>query len=71
MGITFLTKVTITDSFRDLIKAHRYEDYVYKIISGSETIFKCKSFIHVQDQSDGESDFVDQDGVKYEAKLIS
>lgn len=70
MAISFLTQVSFTDAFRELIKTQKYEEYVYVIISRSETIFNGKKFTHIRNQSDGEADFLDQEGNKYEAKLL-
>ena len=59
-----------SEMFRRIIKNGNYEKYVMEIMNKSKTIFNN---IHVspnKEQSHGESDFVDQDGNKYEAKLI-
>lgn len=70
MDIKLFTKVSFTNAFRDFIKSQQYEKYVFIIISKSETIFNGKRFTHLYNQSNGEPDFIDQEGNKYEAKLI-
>lgn len=70
MAITFSTKASFTNSFRDLFKSQKYEEYVYMIISKSEIVFNGKKFTHIHSQANGESDFSDQEGGKYDVKLI-
>lgn len=63
------TIVTIDKSFRSLIQSQNYEKYVLTIINKSDVFcdlqFKC-----INDQSHGESDFVDNHGQYYDAKLL-
>ena len=63
-------RVEFTDSFRDFIKKRKYEPYVLKIIGKSTVIFSGKSFFPVETQSNGEPDFYDNNGDKYEVKLL-
>ena len=70
MAIMFSKKAVFSDSFRDFVKSQKYEEYVYMIISNSERVFSGKQFKYIQNQSNGEPDFVDQEGNKYEAKLM-
>lgn len=64
------TMITFSDAFRDLIKAHNYEKYILSIINKSTIIFNGNSFELIEEQSNGESDFVDNYGRKYDAKLL-
>ena len=68
--MTFYTMITFTDAFRNLIKAHRYEEYVLSIINKSAKIFRGNAFKSVREQSHGECDFIDKQGKKYDAKLL-
>lgn len=68
--LTFQTYVTIDNSFRDLIKSGTYEKYIFDIISRSKNLFAGRQFTHNGAQSHGECDFVDDQGQKYDAKLI-
>ncbi len=64
------TIAIIDKSFRSLIQKQNYEKYVQIIINKSQKIFRNLEFIPVEDQSHGESDFIDNNGQKYEAKLL-
>lgn len=60
----------ISDSFRDLLKRQKYEEYVFLIICQSKTVFSDISFDKVTSQSNGECDYIDSNGKKYDAKLL-
>jgi len=62
--------LTISESFRDLFKRQKYEEYVCIIINRSEDIFKDIQFERVINQSAGESDYLDQFDNKYDTKLL-
>ena len=64
------TVVTIDKSFRSLIQSQNYEKYVLTIINKSEAVFSDIEFTCIEDQSHGESDFVDNSGQFYDAKLL-
>ncbi len=64
------TIVSIDKSFRSLIQNRNYEKYVYTIINRSEVIFRSLRFETVHEQSHGENDFIDNNGQKYDAKLL-
>ena len=65
------TEIRINNvEFRNLIKSHKYEEYILNIINKSCEIFGGKTFKIVLSQSHGESDFVDNNGIKYDAKLL-
>ena len=64
------TIVTISNSFRNLIQSQKYEKYVHAIISKSQIIFCGLKFNHIQEQSHGESDFIDDNGRYYDVKLL-
>ena len=66
----FSLVMRLDDSFRDLIKNRRYEEYVFLIISRAQHIFQGKSFRENDSQAHGECDFVDSIGEKYDAKLL-
>ena len=68
--LSFRTVVTIDKSFRDLIKSGTYEKYVFTIINRSKTLFAGRCFTYNAAQSHGECDFVDDQGLKYDTKLI-
>ena len=62
--------VEFSDSFREFIKNRKYETYILSIIEKSEVIFAGKSFFPVENQAHGEPDFYDNNGEKYEVKLL-
>ena len=64
------TIVAIDESFRSLIKEHNYEKYLHTIINKSQVIFRGLKFTHIKNQAHGESDFIDSNGQKYDAKLL-
>lgn len=64
------TIASVDKSFRSLIQNRNYEKYVYAITSRSEVIFRGLRFETIQEQSHGESDFIDNNGQKYDAKLL-
>lgn len=64
------TIVTIDKSFRSLIQKQNYEKYVFVIINKSQEVFRNLSFTHSVDQAHGESDFIDSNGLQYDAKLL-
>jgi len=68
--MNFYTTVKHTDAFRDLFKRQKYEEYILTIINRSDRIFRDLNFEPVSEQSDGQCDFVDNHGVKYDAKLL-
>lgn len=68
--LSFRTIVTIDKSFRDLIKSGTYEKYVFTIINRSEKLFAGQHFTYNVAQSHGECDFVDDQGQKYDTKLV-
>ncbi len=61
---------SISDRFRDLLKNHNYENIVYAVIEKSKKIFGNMNFKKILDQSNGQCDFEDNYGNKYDAKLI-
>lgn len=68
--MTFYTIVKYTEAFRDLFKRQQYENYVLTIINRSNIIFRDLQFEPVPKQSDGQCDFIDNHGIKYDAKLL-
>ena len=64
------TEITISDSFRGLIQGHKYEEYILNIINKSKKIIHGLPFTAVLSQSNGESDFIDNNGRRYDAKLL-
>lgn len=64
------TVITIDKSFRSLIQSQNYEKYVLTIINKSVEIFSNLKFTCIENQSHGESDFVDNRGQFYDAKLL-
>lgn len=64
------TVITIDDSFRSFIQQQNYEKYILTIINKSKLIFQNLRFSYIEDQAHGESDFVDNNGQSYDAKLI-
>ena len=64
------TIATIEKSFRCLIQSQNYEKYVFAIISKSQAIFRGLTFKRIVNQSHGESDYVDNHGQLYDAKLL-
>lgn len=64
------TIVVIDESFRSLIKEHNYEKYLHTIINKSQLVFRGLKFKHIDNQAHGESDFIDSNGKKYDAKLL-
>lgn len=71
MAIVFSvqTIVNIYVEFKTIIKSGNYEKIVLEIMNSSEKMFRSK-YIHQQNQSHGECDFVDElTGEKYDVKL--
>ena len=68
--IKMQTIVTIDKSFRSLIQSQNYEKYVFAIITQSNTFFHNLQFSCIDDQSHGESDYMDNHGQLYDAKLL-
>lgn len=64
------TIASVDKSFRSLIQTGNYEKYVHAIINRSEVIFRSLRFETIKKQSHGESDFIDNNGQKYDAKLL-
>ena len=62
--------ISVSNEFRDLIKNGNYEKYVLLIIQASQEVFFGKQFHFVEKQSNGECDYIDQYGVKYDTKLV-
>lgn len=63
-------RTEISDDFRNILKRQQYEGIVLKIINRSNEIFKGYDFIRIDNQPNGESDFVDNFGSKYDVKLL-
>ena len=70
MAIKFRTVVTISDSFRDILKRQRYEEIVLTTINKSRSLIKNLPLSKVVEQSNNEPDFLDAVGSKYELKLL-
>ena len=70
MGIAFITVVEVTDAFRDILKRQQYEKFVLKILNRSKKLIKNLPLNHIEKQSDGECDFEDSLGLKYDVKLL-
>lgn len=68
--IRFLYQIELHEKFRDLFHRKRYEQLLLPIINASNEIFKGKSFEYIEEQSNGECDFIDCYGEKYDAKLL-
>lgn len=63
-------KIEINDAFRDLLKRRQYEEYVFLAVQRSNRFFRDKNLKMVEEQSNGECDFIDKDGKKYDIKLL-
>lgn len=70
MGIKFRTVVTISDSFRDILKRQRYEELVLAIINKSQSLLENLPLYRVMEQSNNEPDYLDTMGNKYDVKLL-
>ena len=70
MGIKFRTVVTISDSFRDILKRQRYEELVLTTINKSQTLIENRPLSRVTEQSNNEPDYLDTKGNKYDVKLL-
>lgn len=62
--------MTISRDFRDMIKESRYERLVNAILNQSTVIITDTPLIHIDSQPDGEPDFIDTKGNKYDVKLL-
>ena len=63
------TEVTIFEGLKTIIKSGNYEKVILEIMNSSKRIFTSQ-YIHQQEQSRGECDFVDAvNDEKYDAKL--
>lgn len=68
-GISIKTIANIHDDFRTIIKSGNYEKIILDIMNSSKKMFPNK-YIHQEEQSHGECDFVDLvTKEKYDAKL--
>ncbi len=70
MAFEFQTNYLISDDFREFLKYRKYEEYVGIILNRSKVILAGKHFEKVKEQSNGECDFIDEKGAKYDAKLL-
>lgn len=71
MGIWVYETATIYDSFKTLIKSGNYEKLILDIMNASTKIFP-NQYEHVENQSNGECDFIDiSTRKKYDVKLLS
>ena len=70
MGIKFRTAVTISDSFRDILKRQRYEELVLTTINKSQSLIRNLPLYRVTEQSNNEPDYLDTKGNKYDVKLL-
>lgn len=68
--MTFYMIVQHSEAFRDLFKRQKYEKYILTIINRSNKIFRGLQFESIPEQSAGQSDFIDNHGTKYDAKLL-
>ena len=53
-----------------MIQQKKYEEYVLIMLNRSNIIFPNNSFCRIKDQSNGECDYLDCNGKKYDAKLL-
>ena len=68
-GISINTSVIIQDEFRTIIKSGNYEKIILDIMNSSKKIFP-NEYIHQENQSHGECDFIDKNTEeKYDVKL--
>lgn len=70
MGIRIRTKMTITEKFRDVLKRQQYETLVLNVLNKSEKLMINTPLKQIQHQSNGEADFEDTLGNKYDVKLL-
>lgn len=68
--MVFYQEIVISDSFRRLFQRQRYEECVYTIIRNSTEVFKDRRFERVMVQANGQCDFVDEEGNKYDVKVL-
>ncbi len=60
----------ITEKYKNILKSINYEQIILKIMNDSRTIFPSE-YKHIKDQSNGESDFQDIEGLNYfDAKIL-
>lgn len=68
-NFTVKTEVNISKEIKTIIKSGNYEKVIFEIMNSSEKMFASK-YIHNEEQSHGECDFVDVvSGEKYDVKL--
>ena len=68
-SFTINTEVSIFEEFKAIIKSGNYEKVILEIMNSSNRMFPSK-YLHNQQQSHGECDFVDiETDEKYDAKL--
>lgn len=70
MSIKFRTVVTISDSFRDILKRQRYEELVLTTINKSQSLLENLPLSRVTEQYNNEPDYLDTKGNKYDVKLL-
>lgn len=70
MGITFRTMMTISESFRDILKRQQYELLVLDTLNRSTKLIRNLPLERITEQSNSQSDFVDLAGNQYDVKLL-
>ena len=63
-------RISFTDSFRSFHQHQRYEDYVFLILQRSKNLFDGTQFTRIKQQSNGECDFLYEDNIKFDVKLL-
>lgn len=68
--VQFQTEAIITEAFRGVIKSGKYEQFIGMILNRSERVLGRRQFRHIERQDQGQCDFVDSQGQKYDVKLV-
>lgn len=69
-NVQFFMAVSIAESFRRIIQSGDYERIILGILNRSVKIFGGKQFQHIDNQPNGQPDYVDNEGQKYDVKLV-
>lgn len=70
MEVVLTTEISFSNQFRDLFKRQCYEKYVFDILNKSNKLFYDKQFVKSSSEANGECDFTDKNGLKYDVKLL-
>lgn len=70
MGLEYKMRWNVKKGYKDLIQKEKYELVLLDVMNSSQIVFP-KTYKHIEEQSDGESDYITTDGDEYQdAKVL-